>query len=839
MFGRLFGRSHCSTPTQVTQTSPEYTSAIPPASETSADFNHSSLFIPTSPELPHHLREIVLPAPLLPDVFDPVRHIRIVVAQDPFIHISRIPLFDSHASSDSTASSLRGYAFGSSSVDSTEHGSYASTMSSDSLRNSSSHSAPEPALFAGPPPEAPSFYRLVDYMFGNVPMSYRGASVKMRELNTPESADRRSILVTKLFSVNTERPRGSRYSAGTLIPDGAPVYPKTNFEAPIGSTFTSNTSMPSILPAEHEWVPTPAPGDSLPISRSKGLFFAIGVIVSVPRNQQSLLSANWNAFSRALDELARVVHAELQGAVMIQTAQLRQCRCPADGSPVTAAAQQLRFPPLTTNENVRASALRFVRRFASGLSVPRVRCGISRWDIWREEARRLNELLPTSANKSHTYLETILTSFLGADTEWLEMFGFVNPLFEERVINPPTRTIVTGNNQISQRILYLLAAFLPPGASANPSVLHRSSAASHGPGSHTKVHRGALDIPGRGQPLRASLSNYDYDGQSNLQVSPSVASYISSIWSHPSSATTALTSSTLSAKDGLAISTDDLHVDSASYSSSSADLDNEMEFFGPWDDISGSPICIGYGAASVPASLTAAMGNITMTSYDMQPGTSITPSSDSGEMILDVPISPRYAELRVPSLSTCVNRTRPYSGVKFDLPLLTSTSTSNMTSASVDVTGMSSFFHPEFKLQSCPSIDDENAVIRCLVEDAEYGQMPITQASWTVVSRALVIDVDAKSVTVWKVMRRLAEDSGQLLQHMVKTAPADSGFDLARMWNDELLWQKAPLSYNPNMAAKEKVERVLTEICDSAGKNNLRIGVSQMMLGTSTVELEN
>ncbi|KAK9236315.1 hypothetical protein V1525DRAFT_221770 [Lipomyces kononenkoae] len=836
MFGRLFGRSYGSTSTQVKQTSPESSSsAISHASDTPADLTHSSSFIPATPDLPHHLREIVLPAPLLPDAFDPTRHIRIVVAEDPFSQIARIPLFDSHSSGDSSASSLRRYAIGSySSVDSTEHGSYATTMSNDSFRSSSSQSTEDSALFEGPPPESPSFYRLVDYMFGNVPMSYKGASVKVRELNTPESSDRKSFLVTKLFSVSTHESARMRYSAGAIIPDSALVYPKIYVESHTRSPFTRNASTSSFLPAEHEWVPTPAPGDSLPISRSKGLFFAIGVVVSVPRDQHSLLSANWNAFSSALDELARAVHAELQDAVITQAAQLRQCRNAVDGSPVTAAAQQLRISPLTTNENIRVSALRFVRRFASGLSVPRVRCGISKWDVWREEARRLDELLSNSEIKAHTYLEAILASFLGADTGWLEMFGFVQPLFEERVTVPPTRTIVTGNNQISQRILYLLAAFLPPGVSVNPFVLHKSSA-SHGPSSVTKFDRGALDIPGRGQPFRASLSNYE--SQSNLQVSPSVASYISSIWSQPSSVTTALTSSTLSAKDGLAISSDASNFDAASYSSSSAELDNDMEFFGPWDDASSSPISIECGAVSVPGSLTAAMGTMTtMTSYDMRPRYSVTHSSDLGEIILDVPISPRYADLRVPSLSTCVNRSRPSSGVKFDLPLLTSTS--KVASASVDVTGMSSFFHPEFKLQSCPSIEDMNIVLRSLVEDADYGQMPVTQTSWTVVSRALVIDVDAKNVTLWNVMRRLSEESGTLLQHVIQTAPV-GGFDLARMWNDKQLSQKASPSANANMVAKEKIERVLSEIIDAADKCNLRMEISQMMLGPSTVELAN
>ncbi|KAK9427589.1 hypothetical protein V1505DRAFT_379707 [Lipomyces doorenjongii] len=842
MFGRLFGRSYCSTSAQVKQSSREPSSAIH-TSDYPSDANHSPSFLPASSELPRHLREIVLPAPLLQDAFDPPRHMRIIVAQDPFSQSPRTPLFDSHPSRDSSASSVRKNAFGSySSMDSPEAGSYTSTTSNGSSRSISSSQPPqEPALFPGPPPESPSFYRLVDYMFGNVPMSYKGASVKMRPLNTTESPDRQSFLVTKLFSVSTHEPPSVRYSAGATIPDGVPVYPKIYVDSPSQASLNDNASPPSLLPSEHEWAPTPAAGDSLPIARSKGLFFAIGVIVSIPRDQQSLLSANWTAFSRALDEFARVVHAELQDAVLTQAARLRQCRSAVDDFPMPITAQQLRISPLATNESVRASALRFIGRFASGLSVPRVRCGISKWDVWREEARRLDGLLSNSEKNGSTYLEIILASFLGADTDWLETFGFVNPLFadwkSQRVMIPPSRTIVTGVNHTTQRILYLLAAFLPAGANVNPFVGHKSSpAASPGPGSLAshKIGRAALDIPGRRQPLRLSMSHYD--SHSNLQASSSVASYISSIWSQPSSVTTALTSSTMSAKDGLPILSDAAISDVVSYSSSSAELDIDTDFFGPWDDVSGSPISVGCGSSSLPGSLMATgLGNMTVTSYDMRPRYSITSSSESGETILDVAISPHYADLRVPSLSSSVNRTRPSSGVKFDLPPLTSTS--HPSSSSLDVTGISSYFHPEFKLQSCPAIADVNVVLRALIEDSEYGQVPITQNSWTIVSRALVIDVDAKNVVVWNVLRRLSEDSCTLLQQVVKSAPAGGGCDLARIWDDERLSQTSTPSCNPNMPAKEIVENVLSEIIDAAGEHNLRRGISQMMLGSIAQEL--
>ncbi|KAK9372300.1 uncharacterized protein V1513DRAFT_257190 [Lipomyces chichibuensis] len=837
MFGRLFGRSYCSTSVQTKQFSPESSSAIRYTTDLPSDSDPSR-----SSDLPIHLREIVLPAPLLQDAFDPPRHIRIVVAQDPFSQSARTPLFDSHPSRDSSPSIGRRNAFGSySSMDSTEAGSYASTTSNGSSRSISSQPPQEHALFPGTPPESPSFHRLVDYMFGSVPMSYKGASVKMRPLNTTESPDRKSFLVTKLFSVSTHEPPSVRYSPGATIADGVPVYPKIYVGSPSQCSFNDDASPPSFLPAEHEWVPTPAAGDSLPVARSKGLFFAIGVIISIPRDQQSLLSANWTAFSRALDEFTRVVHAELQDAVLAQADRLRQGRSAMEGFPMPVTAQQLRISPLTTNESVRASAARFIARFASGLSVPRVRCGISKWEVWREEARRLDGLLSNSEKNGSTYLEIILASFLGADTDWLETFGFVNPLFADwsskPVMLPPSRTIVTGDNQTTQRILYLLAAFLPAGASVNQFVLHKSSpAASPGPGPYAshKVGRAALDIPGRRQPLRLSTSHYD--SHSNLQASSSVASYISSIWSQPSSVTTALTSSTMSAKDRLAISSDAAMSDAVSYSSSSAELDLDADFFGPWDDVSGSPISVGCGSSSLPRSLLGgAVGNMTVTSYDMRPRCSITSSSDSGETILDVAISPHYADLRVPSLSSSVNRTRPSSGVKFDLPPLTSTSQTS--SSSVDVTGISSYFHPEFKLQSCPAIEDASVVLRALIEDSEYGQVAITQNSWTIVSRALVIDVDAKSVIVWNVLRRLSEDGRTLSQQVVKTTPLLGGCDLARMWDDERLSQSSTPSCNPNMPAKEIVENVLSEIIDAAGKHNLRKGISQMMLGSIAEEL--
>ncbi|KAJ8096735.1 hypothetical protein POJ06DRAFT_278865 [Lipomyces tetrasporus] len=827
MFSRLFGRSYSSTSAQGKQSSPETSSAIPPRlSGLHCDPKHSPSFVSASPELLHHLRDIVLPAPLPQDAFDPARHMRIVVAQDPFSHSARSPLFDSHLSRDPRT--LRRNAFGScSSTDSAEAGSYFSTTSDGSA---SSLATQEPSLLPGPPPESPSFYRLVDYMFGSVPMSYKGASVKMRSLNTTESSDRRSFLVTKLFSVSAREGPKVSYSSSAAIPDGVPVYPKIYVESESQSSFTRLDSNSSFLPAEHEWEPTPAPGDSLPFARSKGLFFAIGVIISIPRDYPSLLSANWTAFLRALDEFARVVHAELQSAVLSQAAQVRQCGSTMGGFSIPVTVQQLRLSPLTANESVRASALRFTTRFASGLSAPRVRCGISKWDVWREEARRLDDFLSSSENGCSTYLEAVLASFLGADTDWLETFGFVNPLFEgwrhKAIKIPPTRTIVAGDNNTAQRILYLLAAFLPAGTSRTPSVLHKSSpAASPGPGalaSH-KVSRGALDIPGGRQSLSVSMPLYD--SHSNLHVSSSVTSYISSIWSQPSSVPTALTPSNMSAKDGSAISSDASISDAVSYSSSSAELDIDTDFFGPWDDVLGSPISIGGGSGLLP-------GNMTMTpSYDIRPRCSVTPGSGSGEAILDVAIPPRYADLRVPSLAISVNKGRPSSGVKFDLPQPTSTSISASLS-SVDNTGISSFFHPEFKLQACTSIEeDASLVLRAIIEDAEYGQVPITLNAWTVVSRALVIDVDAKSVMVWNLLRRLSDDGCTLLQQVVKTMPVCGECNLARMWVDGRLSQESTPSYSQNLADREIVERVLSEIVDASGTQDLRMGINQMMLG--------
>ncbi|KAK9323280.1 hypothetical protein V1517DRAFT_104468 [Lipomyces orientalis] len=833
MFGRLFGRSYTSTSAQGKQSSPETSSAIPvDVSDLHGDQKHSPSYISASPELLHHLRDIVLPAPLPQDAFDPARHMRIVVAQDPFSHSARSPLFDSHLSRDPRT--LRRNAFGSySSMDSTEAGSYVSTTSGGSA---SSNATQDISLFPGPPPESPSFYRLVDYMFGSVPMSYKGASVKMRRLNTTESSDRRSFLVTKLFSVSAREGPKVSYASSATIPDGVPVYPKIYAESASQLSFSRLDSTSSFLPAEHEWEPTPAPGDSLPFARSKGLFFAIGVIISIPRDYPYLLSANWTAFSRALDEFARVVHAELQSAVLSH-AQLRQCGSAMDGFSIPLTAQQLRISPLTANERVRASALRFTTRFASGLSAPRVRCGISKWDVWREEARRLDDLFSSSENDCSTYLETVLASFLGADTDWLETFGFVNPLFEgcrhKSIKTPPTRTIVAGDNRIAQRILYLLAAFLPAGASRNPSVLLKSSpAVSPGPSflaSHN-VSRGALDIPGGRQSLCMSMPLYD--SHSNLHISSSVASYISSIWSRPSSVTTALTPSNLSAQDGSAISPDASISDAVSYSSSSAELDIDTDFFGPWDDVSGLPISVGGGSASMTGSLP---GNATMTSsYDTRPRCSVTPGSRSGEAILDVAVPPRYADLRVPSLAISVNKKRSSSGVKFDLAQPTST----CSASSVDDTGIPSFFHPEFKLQACSSTEEDTSlVLRAIIEDAEYGRVPITLNSWTVVSRALVIDVDTKSVMVWNLLRRLSDDGTKLLQQVVKTVPVCRGCDLARMWVDERLSQACTPSYSPNLAARELVEQILSDIVDAAGTQDLRMGISQMMLGPGTQDL--
>ncbi|KAF2451479.1 hypothetical protein P171DRAFT_346716 [Karstenula rhodostoma CBS 690.94] len=127
-------------------------------------------------------------------------------------------------------------------------------------------------------------------------------------------------------------------------------------------------------------------------------------------------------------------------------------------------------------------------RVVSGMRIPRVMTGQSKWGVWREEARWLGRW--AGGKEENFFFFILLTAFLGNHTEWLNVLG---PKLHRRrhreqqkvnagdnLIIPNRTVIVSPDKMAARRLIFLLAAFLPPNtlSSYDVSPMRPSTSAS-------------------------------------------------------------------------------------------------------------------------------------------------------------------------------------------------------------------------------------------------------------------------------------------------------------------------------------------------------------------------
>ncbi|KAK9453304.1 hypothetical protein V1511DRAFT_462804 [Dipodascopsis uninucleata] len=642
--------------------------------------------------LPH---DLVMNPPLHSNAFDPARHLRIYIAQDPLVDKTKIPLFDSHYKPPraTTISSI---------PHNGANDSFLAGLTPDRF--------PEP-VFRDQPPHTVAFTRLLDLMFGSVPMSYKGTSTKIMTLSS--SDDRCVVLVTKLFAVGLHHGPKYTYTDNSYVPSQDFIYPHVRQEAdPDQSPLCSSSSTgSSALPAEHGWAPVSAPGDSLPEIRGRALFFALGIVVSLPRDKPNLISTQWNLFSRAIDDLARIAFLKIQSEVLAKREMMTSAY---SNISVPVALQNIRIAPtvLQSDSDLQMSAASFADRFVKSMTVPRLKHNTensNKWAFWRSEATAVSNLLSDLSPRQQdgqTFLETLLASFLCTNTESPEL--------------PSTRTVIIGSSAIANRILFLVSSFL-----SSPDSVPRSPVV-------TLAARGryGLDIPG-----------VSFSGHSQLLS----GSYISSIWSSQSALSSTPDGSVMESATSLS---------STSSSASTLD-DNDCDFFGSWEDTlpqlsattnCGSP----FSTATTP-----------ITSFNVRPKYTVTRLSDNTS-VLDVALPPRYADVRVPSLSSTIPGQSFVSSVK-----------------------LSPAFHPDFRVQAADSTSaTENRIYRALCEDADYSNTCLRPNVPTVVARTIVASIQSLKVEIWSLSRTLLSN-GQCEQKIIKrNANAIPEWNISRLWVD-------------------------------------------------------
>ncbi|RAR09639.1 folliculin-interacting protein N-terminus-like protein [Stemphylium lycopersici] len=201
-----------------------------------------------------------------------------------------------------------------------------------------------------------------------------------------------------------------------------------------------------------------------------------------------VVGQHWDVIMRALTSLQHVVQERI----------LAQFKSPRSPEPITPPGAQhqrnqssrasfressiphsrraLRLQPnaLMMDRDIQVAAELTGNRVVSGMRIPRVMTGQGKWGVWREEARWLGRW--AGRREQNFFFFNLLTAFLGNHTEWLNVLG---PKWHrkrhreqqkatagENMTIPNRTVIVSPDKMAARRLIFLLAAFLPPNATA-------------------------------------------------------------------------------------------------------------------------------------------------------------------------------------------------------------------------------------------------------------------------------------------------------------------------------------------------------------------------------------
>lgn len=391
---------------------------------------------------------------------------------------------------------------------------------------------------------------ITDCMFGAVSLAYKGPSTKLHILpslpqddksgtttplsdlrsrsdgirsrgfsnhpnpfshHTP-SKDRKSVLITRLFSVAIPASTTARYFVPQETPDRTPT-PSTSLGSTNGFPFPA--------------MPTQGVNTMKPMKPTKTSMYGIGLVISLPQSSSSntikrcpncwtiqydfesrrvghgyyccdvaaacmedeyrtdsvsvesghegiaddqieLITRHWDIITRALAELQSFAQSKI-----VESLKATGIVSPTFAQPGYKYHNRVELRPgaLMYNELLRLEVERFKWRIVSGIKVPRVVTGQGRWGVWRDEARWLNKRF---GGKEQNFLFlTLMTAFLGHHTEWLDVLGPVEYRSKHQqqknvssIVSGdsslPTRTVIISHDKIvARRLIYLLSAFLP------------------------------------------------------------------------------------------------------------------------------------------------------------------------------------------------------------------------------------------------------------------------------------------------------------------------------------------------------------------------------------------
>ena len=194
-----------------------------------------------------------------------------------------------------------------------------------------------------------------------------------------------------------------------------------------------------------------------------------------------VVGQHWDVIQRAVTSLQYVVQerilAQFKSPEMMSPPIIQQHRQQASRSslkdfPSHALRRPLRLQPnaLQMDRDIQAAVKMTGPRVVNGMRIPRVLTGQGKWGVWREEARWLARW--AGKKEQNFFFYNLLTAFLGNHTEWLNVLG---PKWHRKRhreqqkaaagenLTIPNRTIIVSPDKMAaRRLIFLLAAFLPP-----------------------------------------------------------------------------------------------------------------------------------------------------------------------------------------------------------------------------------------------------------------------------------------------------------------------------------------------------------------------------------------
>ncbi|CAO2654725.1 Nn.00g114580.m01.CDS01 [Neocucurbitaria sp. VM-36] len=255
-----------------------------------------------------------------------------------------------------------------------------------------------------------------------------------------------------------------------------------------------------------------------------------------------VVGQHWDVIMRALTSLQHVVQErilahfkspDVASPPLSHQHRHQPSRNSLRETPLHPARKPLKLHPnaLMLDKEIQSAAEFTGNRVVSGMRIPRVMTGQGKWGVWREEARWLGRW--AGRREQNFFFFNLLTAFLGNHTEWLNVLGpkwhrkrhreQQKAIAGENLTIPNRTVIVSPDKMAARRLIFLLAAFLPPNAPTNSesaSFLRPSTSASLRAYSQSPPTNMP---PSRKQSLRRQINRRPRGKQSmtNMRLQPS------------------------------------------------------------------------------------------------------------------------------------------------------------------------------------------------------------------------------------------------------------------------------------------------------------------------------